>query len=241
MYFEYKLPEIFENLTENLAENNEEQENFIEKVMKLLIVWNDWVIFETKFLTGLEVLLYKKSSKFSNFETSTQLGIKMKCLEEDLKGQTMNSLEKACKINGLPMDGPKNKLIERLMILEEYKFNEKNMKKEPEKQENKKKESLKKIDGFEKNEKNEKNSLSLMKTFRNIYNKKLNEKSLEEIDSYCKTYLEVLRLMQSRAEKFNISDVEGLEFDELDEYVFDIKRKIGNLEENIDGFFFSFQ
>ena len=256
MYFEYKLPEIFENINETILKNKEdEQLNFIEKVLKLLIVWNDWVIFDTKFLFGLEALLNRPNKKkeeneettnsntIFEYDTSTQTGIKLKCLEEDLKSQSINYLEKSCKINGLPLIGSKNKLIERLLILEEYKLKVEKSNSDAQTKDaiynSNKKQTPKKNEILEKtvydSKSTTKNGIALLKSFRNINNRNLNDSSLSEIDGYCKTYLDVLRLLQSRAEKFNISDIDGMEFDELDEYIFDIKKKLLNFEENIDG------
>jgi len=252
MYFEHKLPEIFEGISDCLSKRNqiEGDMKFIDKVMTLMMVWNDWVIFDSKFLMGLEALLNKKPKKNSDnlnvnsiidYDTSTQLGIKLKCLEEDLKSQTINDLEKACKTNGLPITGIKNKLIERILILEEYKLKwEKN-------NDYNNDDSLKKHQASKKNEKtitdaksSFKNSLSLIKSFRSIDNRNLTESSFTEIDNFCKIYLAVFKLLQSRAEKFNIAEIDGMEFDEIDECIYDIKKKLTSFEDNIDGIYYKY-
>lgn len=246
MYFEYKLPEIMESINQSFSNKSiEEQNNFIPKIMKLLMVWNDWVIFDTKYLFGLESLLNrrntpKKLEKSSEYNNSTPLGIKLKCIEEDLKMQTINTLEKNCKLNGLPNNGSKEQLIERLITLEEYKLKMENTKNElkndifPNK-------TTPNNETYEKNNNNQdvkiqtKNCLGLLKTFRNINIAKLNDRSTGEISNCYKIFIDVLKLLQSRSEKFNVTDFDGMEFDEIDEYLFDTKKKVLSFEENIDG------
>lgn len=251
MYFEYTLPEIFENLNHSFLKNaqNEENQAFFDKVMQLLKVWNEWVIFDNKFLFGLEALFNRKAVNGEYYDSSSPLGIKLKFLEEELKLQSRISLEKACKVNGLPIIGPNNKLIERLLVLEDYKF------KTEKQDENKnsqgssdsraiqasgKTSNLIFNDKSRDNKSTTKIAINLLKNFRSIRHKNMNDCSISELDSYYKVYIDVLRLLQSRAEKFNISEADGMEFDEVDEYIFNIKKKLNILDDNLDGIFFFF-
>ena len=249
MYFEHKLPDIFEGLSDSLnsmAAPIEENNKFIDKVMRLIMVWNDWVIFDGKFLMGLEALLNKRTKSNSDnifeYDTSTQLGIKLKCLEEDLKSQSIIELEKICKTNGLPLSGSKNKLIERLLNLEEYRFKlekSNNYSNNGSESQKKQQSSSKKTEKTGSDAKSyAKNSMALVKSMRHIDNKNLGECSGSEIDGFCKNYLSVLKLLQSRAEKFNVADIDGIELDEIDEVLYEIKKKLNAAEENIDGIFF---
>lgn len=242
MYFEYTLPEIFESINYCLLKSTDAIENklFLEKVMELLKVWNEWVIFDNKFLFGLEALLNRKALNEEFYDSSSPLGMKLKFLEEELKSQSRISLEKACKVNGLPISGAHTKLIERLLVLEDYKFKTEKL------EETKNNISENKIQSYSKNNNDNrekeresksstKNAIAILKNFRNIRHKNMNYCSIHELDSYYKVYLEVLRLLQTRAESFDVSDLDGMEFDDVDEYIFNIKKKIMDLEENIDG------
>ena len=68
MYFEYKLPDIFENL--NLiykkSTNDEEKVQFKEKVLRILKIWNDWAVYDLKYLFGLEASLVRDKNLFCN-------------------------------------------------------------------------------------------------------------------------------------------------------------------------------
>lgn len=248
MYFEQKLPEIFESINESLsnsADQKEEEDKFIEKVSKLLLVWNEWVIFDHKFLLGLEALLRKRlknsensDKKLLEFDTSTQTGIKLKCLEEDLKSQTFQELERVCRANGLPVSGSKPKLIERLLTLEEFRIKGEKSNELTGEADALRKQAARKNEkaGPEAGKPLAKNTLSLIKSFKSIDNRCLTESSSTEIDGFCKVYLAVLKLLQSRNERFDTSDLDGLEFDEIDEYIHDLKKKISIFEgDNIDG------
>ena len=93
MYFENKLPEIFTNLNEQTIKFSEKKDEFLEKITKLLNIWNDWLIYDPKYLLGLEAALKKKNIYFErndnsksesifNFNTTSQIGIRLKILIE---------------------------------------------------------------------------------------------------------------------------------------------------------------
>lgn len=241
MYFEYTLPEIFESINYCLLKNANSIDNqlFLEKVMELLKVWNEWVIFDNKFLFGLEALLNRKALNEEFYDSASPLGMKLKFLEEELKSQSRISLEKACKVNGLPISGTHTKLIERLLVLEDYKFKTEKMQETKNTSENKAQNySMNNNSNREKERESKsstKNAIAILKNFRNIRHKNMNYCSVHELESYYKVYLEVLRLLQTRAENFDVSDLDGMEFDDVDEYIFNIKKKIMDMEENIDG------
>ena len=70
MYLEKKLPEIFEQLNEYLIENNiiernEKKEGFLEKIDKLVNIWNEWLIYDSKYLLGLSAMLHKPKNTFA--------------------------------------------------------------------------------------------------------------------------------------------------------------------------------
>ena len=66
MYFDYKLPEIFESLNSIYTNHpiESEKNNFKEKVKRILNIWNDWSIYDWKFLMGLEAIFFKRKEHF---------------------------------------------------------------------------------------------------------------------------------------------------------------------------------
>jgi hypothetical protein len=80
----------------------------------------------------------------------------------------------------------------------------------------------------------------LVKTIKELENKSLKDLTAAEIEKYSKNCLDCLKLLQSRYEKFSINDNEGMELDEIDEILFDIKEKIQKFEENQSFFHFKY-
>jgi len=63
-FFEAKLPEIFEQLskTKNSLKDAASADMARDKVMKVLKIWNDWAIYDLKYLLGVEASFAKKKS-----------------------------------------------------------------------------------------------------------------------------------------------------------------------------------
>ena len=83
-----------------------------------------------KYNSNLQIYLftfYSSGDSLFEHDTSTQRGIKLKFLEDDLAQQTQTNVEKACKENGLLSTGSKSDMIRRLLILEDFKIKTENL------------------------------------------------------------------------------------------------------------------
>jgi hypothetical protein len=231
MYFEYKLPEIFESINKALLHNNSfdkwEKNEFKDNVMRVLRIWNDWGLYDSKYIFGLEALLNRKEKHFySSFsvaysdkdetqkfivqDTSTQIGIKLRVMEEGLIKETHTMLEKACRANGLPITGTRQNIIERLLILEEYRLLQDG-------------DNL--GDSTTKTLENQKIiALALIEKF-NKPSKFLSRESVPELEQSVQDSLELLKILQKRYEKLNESDIDGLPLDEIDMKFYDVPRE----------------
>lgn len=241
-FFEAKLPDIFEELnkTKNSIRDSSVLETTKEKIMKVLRIWNDWNIYDLKYLLGLEATFAKKQNPFgagsqrsherdqdnekTNFirETS-EIGIKLRFIEDKLNTDSTKDLEKLCRQNGLSTSGSRRDLIERILVLREYEMR------------NNKDEKAELGIQFETVEKKR---IEITPDLLKEYNKLLSIKQpsnlgLHEIDKMISGGLELLRFIQSRNEKIDERDINGELLDELDFTLYQLPRdEMGGIEIN---------
>ncbi len=221
-FFEAKLPDIFEQLnqTKNSVKDTSAVDMLKDKVMKVIRIWNDWAIYDLKYLLGLEATFAKKQNPFgvaslkkgdenekTNFiKESSEIGIKLRFIEDKLNNDSVTDLEKLCRQNGLSTSGSRKDLIERFLVLKEYEMR------------NNQDEKAELGIQFETVEKKK---IEITVDLIKDYNKFLSVKQplnlgLHEIDQLISGGVEVLNFIQSRNEKINGRDIDGEPLDEMD-------------------------
>jgi len=228
-YFEAKLPEMVENLNRTYLETTSAaNEAAKEKILKLLKLWNDWSVYEQRFLAGLQAIFLKKKNHFgidpliinpngptSFIRESSPLGVKLKILEDELNQSSIKDLEKFCRTYGLSTRGTKRDMIERGLIMREYdlKYNKESLmegisiRSEP--QEKKKKTEI---------------TVDLIKQYNSKYltMKQPQNLGLHEIEKIISDGTELLNFIQKRNEAINEKDPNGVPLDELDFALYDL-------------------
>jgi len=233
-FFEAKLPDVFEELnkTKNSIRDSSVLETTKDKIMKVLRIWNDWNIYDLKYLLGLEATFAKKQNPFgagslrshekgdqenekTNFiRESSEVGIKLRFIEDSLNSESTKNLEKLCRQNGLSTTGGRRGMIERILVLREYEMR------------NNKDEKAELGIQFETVEKKK---VEVTPELIKDYNKLLSVKQsqnlgLHEIDKMISGGLELLRFIQSRNEKLNEKDIDGEPLDDLDFTLYQLPR-----------------
>ena len=99
-------------------------------------IWNDRATYDSKFFSGLEAVFSKKQNHFgsqqatqkssegsekTNFiKENSDIGLKLKLIEERLNDIVPKDLEKMCRSNGLSIAGKRSDLIERILVLRDF-------------------------------------------------------------------------------------------------------------------------
>jgi len=224
-FFEPKLPEIFEQLskTKNSLKDAHSADLARDKIMKVLKIWNDWAIYDLKFLLGLEASFAKKANPFGSSSSSqrghedrdktnfiketSEIGLKLRFVEEKLNKDSSKELEKFCRQNGLLATGGRADLIERILVLREYEMKTNN----DEKNEG----------GGAQLETVEKKKIDISVELIKDYNRFLSTKQpqnlgLHEIDKLISGGVELLNFIQARNDKIDEDDYNGQQLDEFD-------------------------
>ena len=219
-FFEVKLPEIFEQLnkTKNSMKDASSADMARDKIMKVLKIWNDWAIYDLKYLLGLEATFAKKSNPFgasssqrdkdkTNFiKETSEIGLKLRYIEEQLNKDSTKELEKFCRQNGLLTSGGRIDFIERILVLREYEA--RNNKEE-------KSETGIQLETVEK--KKIDISVELIKDFnRFLSTKQPQNLGLHEIEKMISGGVELLNFIQARNDKIDEDDYNGQPLDDFD-------------------------
>lgn len=221
-FFEPKLPEIFEHLNK-IPDTSSDMVK--DKIMKVLKLWNDWAIYDLKYLLGLEATFKRKANLFGSSQGSlregektnfiketSEIGLKLRFIEEKLNEESTKELEKTCRLNGLLIGGGRRDLIERILILRDYEL--RNNKDD-------------KTDLGIQFETVEKRKIDITTDLIKDYNKLLSVKQppnlgLHEIEKMISGGLELLKFLQTRNEKIDEKDINGEPLDELDFALYDL-------------------
>ena len=205
---------------------------FKEKIMKIIKLWTDRLIYDPKFLYGLEATFVKKLNIFGSSQASTkgssssskdsektnfikessEIGIQLRFVEEKLNDNTTKELEKICRENGLSTSGERRDLIERILVLRDYELR-----------------SGKEGRSDIQFETVERTQIEITPELIRDYNKFLSVKQsqslgLHEINKLISGGLELLTFIQTRNEKIEERDVNGVPLDDFDYALYDLPR-----------------
>lgn len=78
-------------------------------------------------------------------------------------------------------------------------------------------------------------SVALVRSLKKLENRSLKDLGRAELERFSRECLEGLKLLQKRSELQDINNFEGVETDEIDEILLDLKQKIKLFEEDFDG------
>ncbi|KAM3136687.1 U2 snRNP-associated SURP domain-containing protein [Paramecium bursaria] len=199
IYFQYFLPQIFDNL--------QELYNYKEKVFKLIQIWREWSIYDSKFLKGLEVT-------FMHHEGGQAIDGWLQQQKDRFMRIDKDAIENYCQARGLPTEDKTREQIVELII--QYKFYQR-------------KNLISKTDQILKcipiyKFLVDKDQQTIISQQRQSFNVQIQQ--LQEFYKLLRKRYLLLLISQNKRYMNIINDKEGEEIDELDEQLYDLAKQI---------------